>query len=223
MSHTPPLSDFIPVGQITLQIADQIVEFFTTSHKQVSASTFNEALKSIFDTNPSLSTDEEVAAQKLYKILIEFDFGSWPLNPRNYGLSSSQNSAGQTLFEDVTSGLRGARKFQSGKHGGIREHFYPMFELLEPELLRRVANVMTTGAEKYTVDNWKSFDDKQILDLQRHVFQHTVSFMAGDTSEDHLANAVCNIMFIMYFEVLGKKVSKNSEKSRFAELKTTKE
>lgn len=95
-------------------------------------------------------------------------------------------------------------KFNEGKHGGKREHYYPMFELLEPCFLERIAKVLTAGAEKYGLYNWQNFDEEQILDIKRHAFKHIVDFMHGNIEEDHLANAACNIMFLMWFEGQGK-------------------
>lgn len=84
--------------------------------------------------------------------------------------------------------------------GGKREHFYPRYELIERELIDRIAKVMTQGAAKYGEYNWRKFNEEQVKDIPRHAFKHMVDYMHGDQSEDHLANAACNIMMAMWFE-----------------------
>ena len=86
------------------------------------------------------------------------------------------------------------------EEGGKREHFYPRYELIESELIERIAKVMTQGAVKYGEYNWRKFDAEQVKDIPRHAFKHIVDYMKGDQSEDHLANAACNIMMAMWFE-----------------------
>jgi hypothetical protein len=84
-----------------------------------------------------------------------------------------------------------------------RDHHYPRFELLIPEFLERVAEVMTTGAEKYGDYNWQKFTGDQVADIPRHAFRHIVSHMNneyGEGAEDHLANAACNIMMAMWHQ-----------------------
>ena len=69
--------------------------------------------------------------------------------------------------------------------------------------LEDVVRVLMNGAKKYSVDNWKKCDDTKRYEdaLMRHV----VAYVKGDKvdSEDnisHLAHAVCNCLFLMYFD-----------------------
>lgn len=83
---------------------------------------------------------------------------------------------------------------------GTREHFYPKFELLTPEIFERMAKVMTSGAEKYGEKNWQNFTPELVQDIQRHAFMHIMQYMQGDKSEDHLANCACNLMMLAWYE-----------------------
>lgn len=88
--------------------------------------------------------------------------------------------------------------------GGMREPQgdRPRFELLWPkdvpydeQMLTRFASHMARGAEKYESRNWEQFSDQAALDraessLLRHVYQ----WLAGDTSEDHAAAIMFNVM-----------------------------
>ena len=83
---------------------------------------------------------------------------------------------------------------------GTREHFYPSYEFLTPELFERMAVVMTEGAKKYGVGNWQNFTHDMVKDIQRHAFDHMMKYMNGFTDEDHLAHAACNLMMLAWYE-----------------------
>lgn len=82
------------------------------------------------------------------------------------------------------------------------------WSLMPFEQLEDVVKVLMNGAKKYSVDNWKKCDDTKRYEdaLMRHV----VAYIKGDKvdSEDsisHLAHAVCNCLFLMYFDTRRKK------------------
>jgi hypothetical protein len=82
-----------------------------------------------------------------------------------------------------------------------------MLSLIEPEFIQGTAMVLTLGAEKYEIDNWKKCDDtKRYKDaLLRHVYD----YLNGDKFDDetgvsHLYHACCNLMFLDYFDRKGK-------------------
>ena len=77
------------------------------------------------------------------------------------------------------------------------------WSLMPFEQLEDVVKVLMNGAKKYAVDNWKKCNDTKRYEdaLMRHV----VAYFKGDKvdSDDnisHLAHAVCNCLFLMYFD-----------------------
>ena len=85
------------------------------------------------------------------------------------------------------------------------------WSLMPFEQLEEVVQVLMNGAKKYKKDNWKNCDDvDQYKDaLERHV----VSYIKGEKIDDvkkggdglsHLAHAICNCLFLMYFDSLEK-------------------
>ena len=74
----------------------------------------------------------------------------------------------------------------------------PRMSLVPTEELKRVAMHYTTGAEKYSENNWKLGQPTSVLydSAQRHL----LSWWQGDKSEDHAAAAVWNIMCAMWME-----------------------
>lgn len=88
------------------------------------------------------------------------------------------------------------------------------WSLVPFEQLEQVVKVLMKGAEKYSRDNWKKCDDvNRYKDaLERHV----VAYIKGEKtdSEDnlsHLAHAICNCLFLMYFD--------DEDKEKYEELK----
>lgn len=71
----------------------------------------------------------------------------------------------------------------------------PRYDLIDPEFLFRMAEVMRKGADHYGEFNWTQGIPTQryMASLLRHVF----AYYNGDNSEDHLAAAAFNLMGIM--------------------------
>ncbi|MEM1953412.1 MAG: DUF5664 domain-containing protein [Candidatus Caldarchaeum sp.] len=84
--------------------------------------------------------------------------------------------------------------------GAVRSRDADMYryDLVTPIGMRRLAETYAEGAEKYGVDNWKK--GIPASDLVNHALRHIFLYLAGDTSEDHPAHAVWNLMTLMHFE-----------------------
>lgn len=85
----------------------------------------------------------------------------------------------------------GGRKFDGGKL---------QYGLLPPSALKETVKVLTFGAQKYEIDNWK-----RVPDAERRYFdaamRHLWAYKEGEqldpeTGLSHLAHALCCIMFI---------------------------
>jgi hypothetical protein len=77
------------------------------------------------------------------------------------------------------------------------------WSLLPFEELEDVVKVLMLGAKKYTPDNWKKCDD--VTRYKDALMRHVISYVSGDTTDNesglsHLAHAVCNCLFLMYFD-----------------------
>lgn len=79
---------------------------------------------------------------------------------------------------------------------------------------KQVLEVLTNGAKKYKIDNWKHVDDarnRYMNGLERHFIDYKEAIQTGneelkfDNGEGgmgthHLANLICNAIFLMYFD-----------------------
>lgn len=77
------------------------------------------------------------------------------------------------------------------------------WSLLPFEELKDVVKVLMLGAKKYTPDNWKKCDD--VTRYKDALMRHVISYVSGDETDEesqlsHLAHAVCNCLFLMYFD-----------------------
>jgi len=83
------------------------------------------------------------------------------------------------------------RKFDGGK---------PMYGLLPPKALRATVDVLTFGAQKYEVDNWKYVDNSlsRYFDAaQRHLWDWKEGEQFDpESGMHHLAHAICCLMFL---------------------------
>ena len=81
------------------------------------------------------------------------------------------------------------------------------FDLIPGEVLKEVAAVLHKGAKRYGPNNWK----KNRLDGAdspiNHALKHLNYYTAGIPDDDgddpkiHLAHALCNIIFELYYEL----------------------
>jgi len=78
----------------------------------------------------------------------------------------------------------------------------PRFDLIPPHALKRVAEVYTRGAIKY--DEWNWFKGIPFQRCLASCMRHVESFRRGETDEDHLAQAVFNLLAIMEFQDVGR-------------------
>ncbi len=92
----------------------------------------------------------------------------------------------------------GAR--QEFKSGAVRDVSYdkPRPDLISPFFMERLGRHLGQGAKKYSAWNWaKGIPNSRCYEsLMRHLTQ----FAKGDTDEDHLAAAACNLMFMIHNE-----------------------
>lgn len=78
------------------------------------------------------------------------------------------------------------------KYGGRQSHIAARYDLIPADVLQKVAGVLAEGAKKYGEDNWKKITVEEHIN---HAIAHLFLYLQGDTSEAHLLNATCRVMF----------------------------
>lgn len=83
------------------------------------------------------------------------------------------------------------------------------FELIPAQCIRVLAEILTHGAKKYSPNNWRKHDAHQCLGaLQRHLNARAEGeVLDPDSGLPHTGHAFCNAMFLLYFDLIGKKVN----------------
>ena len=72
------------------------------------------------------------------------------------------------------------------------------YDLISPLFLRRIAIVLEKGAKNHGDNNWqKGIPYSRLIDS---AFRHISQFNCGMDDEDHLAQAVTNLMFLIHFQ-----------------------
>lgn len=81
------------------------------------------------------------------------------------------------------------------------------WDLLPWEELRDVVEILTVGAEKYEPNNWQQVEDPEkafFRPLQGHIMdwhhKSKIDDEEGGSGKSHLAHAVCNALFLMWFD-----------------------
>jgi hypothetical protein len=88
------------------------------------------------------------------------------------------------------------RKFDNGK---LEYHLVPISSL------KAVADVLTYGAKKYAPDNWKKVPNGTDR-YYNAALRHIIDWREGEqndreTNKNHLAHAICNLMFLYELDV----------------------
>ena len=81
----------------------------------------------------------------------------------------------------------------------------PRMSLIEPEFLTDLAKVLTAGAAKYDVDNWKLIKSEEIYRYKDALLRHVMAYQSGEmldpeTNLPHLSHAAANLMFLHHLE-----------------------
>lgn len=67
----------------------------------------------------------------------------------------------------------------------------PRYDLIPLRALRRWADLMARGAEKYGERNWEK--GQSMARIQSSALRHLIQYMEGQTDEDHLAATLFNV------------------------------
>lgn len=96
--------------------------------------------------------------------------------------------------------------------GGIKEVSLDgkpktMFQLLKPDYIEGIADVLTMGALKYAPDNWKKVPR---VEYERAMYHHLNEYLKGNKDDDesglsHLYHMATNAMFLDWFDKQGKR------------------
>lgn len=82
--------------------------------------------------------------------------------------------------------------------GYRRSDDVPAFDLLVPQFLTAMAEVMSEGERKHGRENWKLATEAEQHITVRHLLGHLFKWLAGDRSEPHLAKVGIGAMFLFW-------------------------
>ena len=97
-------------------------------------------------------------------------------------------------FNNMTNNNPG-RKNDQGKN---------RLDLIEPEFIEGVGEVLTFGAEKYEPNNWQKVEDPEDR-YYAAALRHLMAWRKGEATDEesglsHLKHAATNLMFLLHFE-----------------------
>jgi hypothetical protein len=86
----------------------------------------------------------------------------------------------------------------------------PMVDLIVPEFILELAEVLTQGAVKYKPDNWQTIEKRRyIAALYRHLLAyHKGEKDDGESKLSHMAHVAANAMFIFWMDKVAPEKSK---------------
>lgn len=70
----------------------------------------------------------------------------------------------------------------------------PRYDLIDRAFLKRWAELMARGAEKYGENNWRQANDEAALKrFEASALRHMFQYLEGDRTEDHAAAVAFNL------------------------------
>lgn len=109
------------------------------------------------------------------------------------------------MYETKDSGKR--IDYESGMRRDTDEG-KPRYDLLWRPMLKRWAELMARGAEKYGDNNWKNANSQEELDrFKASAFRHLIQWLEGEEDEDHASAVFFNVSAAEYV----KQVIKNDK------------
>lgn len=78
------------------------------------------------------------------------------------------------------------------EQGGKQSKLDYRFDLIDPLPLFKLAEILSSGADKYGKWNWRRIS---VEDNLNHALSHIFAYLAGDRQDDHLGHAFCRLMF----------------------------
>lgn len=95
------------------------------------------------------------------------------------------------MFKTSDSGER--EHFQSGMMRDTQKG-KPRYDLIDRAFLKRWAELMARGAEKYGEENWRKAEGEAELErFQASAVRHMFQWLDGDTTEDHAVAVAFNL------------------------------
>jgi Domain of unknown function (DUF5664) len=88
-----------------------------------------------------------------------------------------------------------AEETHTNEKGGKQSKLSVRFDLIPAYSLKIVAQILAVGAVKYGENNWMLIDTEDHIN---HAVNHLYLFLSGDTTENHLGNAACRVLFALY-------------------------
>lgn len=153
----------------------------------------------------SFETIEE--AERIYKTIIEL------VNELNGEIGGMVDERGNTLF--TRGGIIGILHQRTGGLDCIRNDDTDQsakadkgkleLSLVNPELVKAVAEVRMYGTEKYgDSENWRKVEPKRYVDA---LYRHLLAYIEGNEADEesglsHLAHMACNLSFLLDKEYL---------------------
>lgn len=127
-------------------------------------------------------------------------------NLKEEEITISKKDIEKARANEITSAQKESNNFLKNEEKSLGMKFddgKPMWRLLPFRELREVVDILTFGVKKYAVDNWK-----KVIPPERYIdaaFRHFTSWVEGEkidpeTGKSHLAHAVCNLLFLMWFD-----------------------
>lgn len=98
--------------------------------------------------------------------------------------------------------------FEVNPQGGMKETLGKLrWTLLPLVSLKEVVKVLEYGATKYSADNWQKVDKEKYKEA---LWRHWVAYNQGEvydpeTGLHHVAHLLCDGLFILWFDLTGKK------------------
>ncbi|MEH1821916.1 MAG: dATP/dGTP diphosphohydrolase domain-containing protein [Nostoc sp.] len=82
----------------------------------------------------------------------------------------------------------------TNKSGGKQSKVLARMDLVPALAVYCIGTILKAGSDKYGDNNWRLIPIPEHIN---HAIIHLYAYLAGDTSEHHLGNAACRLLFAL--------------------------
>jgi len=174
---------------------EETVEMEFGQFKTEDIKELNKTLRSEQDNNTIVGSDYTLGSTELKQLYVE-KF----VNPKlaEYGILDNAEF-GKTMKECYGKSIDKFTKFDTEKS---------RTDLIDPDFLLKLGDILEFGARKYDADNWKKCEDhnRYYAAAMRHLLQwKTGEILDPESGSNHLISASVNLMFLHYLSTHSEK------------------
>jgi hypothetical protein len=128
------------------------------------------------------------------------DVGEWEsLIFPNEDRERIANEAAKMQMQALSGLFKAGEEIDTNERGGKQSKLDVRYDLMPPDAMERLAQVLAEGAKKYSPKNWMLIDSDDHIN---HALNHIFKYLGGEVDDDHIGHALCRMMMAVQMVIV---------------------